>query len=428
MAKAAASGLGSGDSGLNRPIQLVATILIAHAIALGGRVVVDGRAAASGGWLDRAENSPAATQARELPIQHYTKLKRAALSSANGRLGPRMRNPRVARTGLDVEVSMILDEQGKYLRNSGEFKWKETQTPRLKHGPVPVGILSRAKFPLRSCLTPVVATISGRAVGAVFTPRLGDNHIRIEGCGFGREAGEVHLMPASSLDSLEAPIRTIALQLEGSSAWSETEIDVRLDPRLAGLPDFTTTLVIRLADGREVKVEGCRFVAARGEPVPLKTVPASWVKLSATTATSGPIHELEYLSPPAHGAEVPSAALGMSALVIRSDPDAFAGGTDVYDFSALNPGWIVESVQVQRYSIDCPGDVTRASQYGNWSTRLDAHGFTLRWTNSTCLSFIPPMFRFSMNWSEYAVKVWVVGPIGTEPIGATALRTEVSSN
>jgi hypothetical protein len=34
------------------------------------------------------------------------------------------------------------------------------------------------------------------------------------------------------------------------------------------------------------------------------------------------------------------------------------------------------------------------------------------------------MFRFSMNWSEYAVKVWVVGPIGTEPIG-TALRTEV---
>ena len=400
------------------------TLLIAHAFSLGENAVVAGRAAVSGAWLNRGENSQAATEARELPLDHYAKLERTALSSANGRLGPRMRNPQVSRSGLDATVSLVLDEQRRYLHDSGEFKRSGAQTLRLQRNSGTGGVLSGATFPLRSCFDPVVTTVNGRAHGAVFTPRLGDNHFRIEGCGFGTKPGEARLVPRSGVASLEAEMRPIALQLEGSGAWTETEIDVRLDPRLTGLPDLTTVLVVRLADGREVKVDGCHFVAVRGEPVPMKTVSASWVKLSATTVASGPIRQLEYLSPPAHGAELPSTALGMSALVVRSDPGPFADGTDVYDFSGLNPGWVVESVQLQRYSIDCPGDITRASQSGDWSTSFDARGFTLKWTSSTCFSFIPPMFRFSMNWSEYAVKVWVAGPIGTEPVG-TALRTEI---
>jgi hypothetical protein len=400
------------------------TLLIAHALSLGENAVVAGRAAVSGAWLNRGENSQAATEARELPLDHYAKLERIALSSANGRLGPRMRNPQVSRSGLDAVVSLILDEQRRYLHYPGGFKPGGARTLRLQRNSGTGGVLSGATFPLRSCFDPVVITVNGRAHGAVFTPRLGDNDFRIEGCGFGSKPGEVRLVPRSGVASLEAEMRPIALQLEGLGAWSETEIDVRLDPRLAGLPDLTTELVVRLANGREVKVDGCRFVAVRGEPVVMKTVAASWVKLSATTTESGPIRELEYLSPPAQGAEVPSAALGMSAMVVRSAPDPFADGTDVYDFSALNPGWVVESVQIQRYSVDCPGDVTRATEPGDWSTSFDAHGFTLKWTSSTCFSFIPPMFRFSMDSSEYAVKVWVLGPIGTEPIG-TASKTEI---
>jgi hypothetical protein len=34
------------------------------------------------------------------------------------------------------------------------------------------------------------------------------------------------------------------------------------------------------------------------------------------------------------------------------------------------------------------------------------------------------MFRFSIAASEYGVKVWVMGPIGTEPVGVERTRED----
>jgi hypothetical protein len=207
------------------------------------------------------------------------------------------------------------------------------------------------------------------------------------------------------------------LQLEGPSAWSENQIDVRLDPRLAGVPDSKATLLVRLADGRNIELHGCHFVAVRGEPVTLKTIAASWVKLSAPGRTSHSLPQFEYVSPPTSGEDTPGDALRMSAFVIRSDSDDFGAGTDIYDFSALNPGWVVESAQLQNYHVACPGDVTRSRRSGDSRARTDDRGLTVKWASSSCSSFIPPMFRFTMAASEYALKVWVTGPIGTEPVG-----------
>jgi hypothetical protein len=183
-----------------------------------------------------------------------------------------------------------------------------------------------------------------------------------------------------------------------------------------------TTLVVLLRDGRRIELHGCRFVALRGEPRILKTIAASWVKLSATGSRFRPIPQFEYVSPPTSGEDIPPGAAKMSALVIRSDANSFGAGVDTYDFSALSPGWVVESIQIQNYDVACPGDVTRTEQFGNASAKVDDHGLTVTWASHSCSSFIPPMFGFKMASSEYAVKVWVTGPIGTEPVGVDRIQ------
>jgi hypothetical protein len=106
---------------------------------------------------------------------------------------------------------------------------------------------------------------------------------------------------------------------------------------------------------------------------------------------------------------------GTSALVVRSDPEQFSGGTDSFDFSGLNAGWTVESIQLLDYRVSCPGDITSARSFGNWKTSWADRGFAVTWASNTCTSYIPPVSSFALSSSEYAIKVWVIGPAGTQP-------------
>jgi hypothetical protein len=257
----------------------------------------------------------------------------------------------------------------------------------------------------------------------VFTPLATYNHYRIEGCGFGNDPGEVRL--EIDAGSGASSVQSISLQLEQARSWSETEIDVYLDPALSGISDSTATLVIRPPSGRFGTMAGCKFIAARTSPIPLKTIASSWVKLNAASAQLHSIRQLEYVSPPGHGTDVPRDSHEMSALVVRSDVDSFLAGSDFFDFSPLNSGWVVDSIELRRYSAICPGDVTRAEQRGMWGANFDARGFTVAWARHTCRSFIPPIFRFAMSFSEYAVKVWVTGPAGTDPMRTDMLQNGV---
>ena len=397
---------------LNRQSQLVAVLLIAARLLAGERThAVPQSAVAETRQAAPQHNPPAATEAREFPEDEYAKLRAEALSKVIGKPGPRIRNPRLSRGGIDRAILAVLEQQRRYLRNSGV-----SQTS-LRRGPETGSRRSLLKaLTLPSCLKPVIFAVNGRAVGPVFTPHLGDNHFRIEGCGFGNAPGEVRLEPETDSPSIDIRIQGTLLQLERATAWSENQIDVRLDPRLAGIPDSMTTLVVRLADGQEVELHGCRFVAVRDEPIPLKTIAASWVKLSAQDRSSRSLPQFEFVSPPT-SPDIPDDAVKMSAFVIRSDTHAFDPGSDTYDFSALNRGWVVESIQIQDYRAACPGDVTRTERSGDTNAKVEDHALTVNWASASCSSFIPPMFRFTMAASEYAVKVWVMGPIGTEPLG-----------
>jgi hypothetical protein len=357
----------------------------------------------------RVSTSQPAIEARDLPIEQSMRLRTLALAGASSTPGARIKSPHLAEHGWDPAVSEILEQQRAYLRRRA-VSVRET---RFRAGAL-LGLF-KAGIGSPSCLSPAIAAVNGRAAGPVFTPQLGDNHYRIEGCGFGAAPGEVRLEPDTHSAAPARPLK-ITFELDGSGAWSDSEIHVRLDPQLAGMPDFMATLVIAPADGSGIELHGCRFIAVRGEPISLKTIAAPWAKLDTTATALRPITQLEFLSPPGGGDEVPPDAMNMSALVVRSDPDPFSGGTDYYDLSGLNAGWVIESIQLQHYSAVCPGDVIRTDQPGAWDVSLDARSFTVSWTLSSCSSFVPPVFRFEMSSSQYAVKVWVIGPLGTEPV------------
>ena len=77
------------------------------------------------------------------------------------------------------------------------------------------------------------------------------------------------------------------------------------------------------------------------------------------------------------GSAVPKDASASSAFVVRSDPEQFGIGTDNYDFSQLNPGWVVESVQLQTYSVSCPEVGTSAhNRSGVWEAEWALRGVT----------------------------------------------------
>jgi hypothetical protein len=43
-------------------------------------------------------------------------------------------------------------------------------------------------------------------------------------------------------------------------------------------------------------------------------------------------------------------------------------------------------------------------------------GVRVAFEDSVCTSSVPPSFAFNMSLSQYAIRVWVVGPVGTQPL------------
>ena len=313
----------------------------------------------------------------------------------------RRKNPRISRNGLDATVLSTLNQQQAYLASR--------PAPDMPPGS------SKHLVPVFTCDGPMIRSVNGTRDGAVFTPQAARNKYTIEGCSFGSARGRVQLEPRSAV--LGQPIPPIVLQLDNSAtAWSDRQINVHLDPHLSGVPDSPVTLVIYAGSGQRMELPGCFFVAARGEPRLLTVIPATWLKLHATTVRSRSIQQLEYVSPPVRGGEVPQDAAGTSALVVRSDPEPFAAGSDTYDFSRLGPGWAVDSVQLQTYAASCPADITYARSFGRWDVAWDQKSFTINWEGVVCKSFALPFFNFNLTFSQYAAKVWVIGPAGTLPV------------
>jgi hypothetical protein len=342
----------------------------------------------------------AAAASKEIAPDDYKQLRARALAAAEVRVAPRQRNPGITSGGWEPEVSRILDQQQTYLASR----------PPSGHNEI-----SRHTVPAYECNEATIRSVNGNHSGAIFTPRMPANVYIIEGCFFGNARGRIQLELRPVVSG--QPVPSIALQLDNTTgAWSDHEIKVHLDAHVSGIPDSTVTLAIYPANGTRIELPGCFFVALRGEPQMLKVIPASWIRFDATKVRSRALQQLEYVSPPVKGNEVPKDAGETSALIVRSDSERFEPGYDTYDFSNLGPGWAVHSVQLQTYSIPCPADVTYAESFGHWDLTWKQRGFTVSWGGEACTSFPVPFFNFSLSFSEYAAKVWVIGPVGTQPV------------
>jgi hypothetical protein len=369
------------------------------------------------------------TATRELAPERYEKLRLGALSLARVKVFSKLSKSSLSESGVDWNMMAALDQQRAYLleraplasdppqaaqQNNGTFVPSLAAAPRSKSALADVPVWTGISM-ASTCKSPQIRSVNGKAQNAVFTPRLPDNVYRIEGCMFGRVPGQIQLEPhPTSREQTALPIR---LRLKPvANSWSDSQIDVYLDDHLSGVSDTPVTLVIFPGKGQRVELRGCFFVARRGEPKLLHTIPASWVKLEATTTTARGIRQLEYVSSLQAREGIPNDASGTSALILRSDSTPFESGTDVFELSRLNSGWRVESVQLQHYVVSCPGDVVQAKKSGQWATAWTHEGVKVKWAAESCRSYIPPQFKFELSTSLYALKIWVVGPAGTEPI------------
>ncbi len=374
----------------------------------------------------RAEQKiPPASELRELPPEEYAKLKAEALAKAKARMSPKIRNPKAPHGGLDPAILPNLEHQRNYILAHRQTTTSAPRTPQgisKRTDPERSQPFSKAPDPKEpakapstgdGCLAPSIRSVNGLMGKVVFTPERSHQEYIIEGCFFGNERGQVQLEPQVHIVGDSTPVKTIVLQVGPASDWTDNQIIARIDPYTTGVIDYPVELVIYPANGQRIELPGCFFSAVRDTPKLLTRIPSSWVKLDPTTIRSRTVRQLEYIAPASKGRDVPNDAVGTSALVRRSDSEKFAPSTDIFDFSRLLNAWVVESVQLQTYSVSCPGSTTYSDSFGQWATEPDLRSVKVTWEGDACTSYVPPSFRFDMSLSQYALKVWVTGPIGT---------------
>jgi hypothetical protein len=344
------------------------------------------------------------------------KLRAEALENLEVRLTAQFKNPRILSSGLDPAVFTSIQEPP--VDSPSDPRTVNSKRSRAARSAV-AQPSSKQFLSASPCNTPMIRSVNGNREGAVFTPKAPGNVYRIEGCSFGSVRGRIQLELRPVVSG--QPASFIALQLDDTGgAWSDQAITAHLNSQLSGISDSPVTLAIYPANGTRLELPGCLFVALRGEPQLLKVIPAAWVRLDATRVRSRALEQLEYVSPPVNGNQVPKDAAGTSAIVVRSDSERFVSGSDRYDFSNLAQGWVVHSVQLQTYSIACPADVTYSESFGRWDLTWEERGFTVNWGGDACKSYPVPFFNFSLSFSQYAAKVWVIGPVGTQPVAGFA--------
>jgi hypothetical protein len=387
----------------------LATLFLAALLCAGAALFVGKRPAPSSEVLQTASPS---TLHHPLPPDEYENLRARVLKEAGVLLGPKLRNPAISSNGLPLSVLRALQDQRTYLETQVTVIRTALVGARLANGNSGDSPSSQHV----ACHKPMIRSVNGTAKGVVFTPVAANNIYKIEGCFFGDVRGIVQLEAQTGAQA--ESVRPITMQLESTSrgTWSDHELKVKLDTELRGLPDYPVTLVIYPAKRRRIELRGCHFVAARGNPQLLNVIPSTWVSLFPSGIGSRSIRQLEYVSPTEAEGAVPKDATAASAFVVRSDPEQFGIGRDIYDFSHLNPGWVVESVQLQTDRVSCPEVATPVQSSGGWEAAWTPLGVSVAFQETVCPSRARPSFAFNLRMSQYAIRVWVVGPVGTQPL------------
>lgn len=387
----------------------LATLFLTALLCAGAALIAGKRRAPSSEALQTASSSALHDP---LPADEYENLRAQGSNEAAVSLGPKLKNPAISSNGLPLSVFGALQEQRAYLETHVTVLSTVLKAARLTSDN------SRDPSPSQhvTCHKPMIRSVNGKAKGVVFTPMAANNIYKIEGCFFGDVPGIVQLEAHTGAQA--ESVRPITMQLDSTSPgpWSDHELKVKLDTELRGLPDYPVTLVIYPAKRRRIELRGCHFVAARGNPQLLNVIPSTWVSLFPSGVGSRSIRQLEYVSPTEASGAVSKDATAASAFVVRSDPEQFGIGRDSYDFSHLNPGWVVESVQLQTYRVSCPEIAAPVQSSGGWEAAWTPLGVSVAIQETVCPSTARPSFASNLRMSQYAIRVWVVGPVGTQPL------------
>jgi hypothetical protein len=306
--------------------------------------------------------------------------------------------------------------------------------------PNPMGQVSTAQVPFTCVAKSVIHLVDGKTKGVVFTPIIPDGtgfqvpqHV-IQGCYFGKQQGSAYLFGSFKKGQLPLNI----------NYWSDSEIDVALDPTLEGeLDEDNVTLVAKLADGTQLKATGFQFYAARGEPIPLQVIPSYAFRAKNGTAPTSFVTPVSNDQPGAYLVREKSQAIPQSARSCNAvDSSSFAqlddAGVDYYDFGKLTRGFTTDSFastywfgtengcrSLLNMGPYCgKGPVFTHSDAQNLlAVAWDGDNIQVAWRSQVCSGLgwqKDPNGKFQIlfeasSMSRYALTVYVVGPKGVKP-------------
>jgi hypothetical protein len=365
--------------------------------------------------LNSGKNSNSATLAllrQQRQSAAAVQSKAAIQPSSVGSLGPSKTDAATGRSGTQTAQVGT--------KSSGQISAQARQAP-----------------PPISCMRAEISAVDNAPSGIVFSP--GYTYI-IHGCGFGTQPGSVYLMgvkqetaPPQGFNVPPPGLHSDWVKLGVSGAdkhqtqmtWTNTQIEVVVDPNTSGFYDSSTaTVVVILSDNiTQLQAHGFTFFAARAQQT-LASLPRTLYGASSARqlaiiregtgfspahVTDGAGHAVQaHLVSPSAGAII---LPGHTFAVVREgNAGAFPGGTDIIDITGgLQSGFEVSSIQLFYAALTqdlCQGSF---STNGNWNAvRLGGPDrLSVTWQEQSCPG---------IGVSAYAVDVFVEGPRGVSAI------------
>lgn len=299
--------------------------------------------------------------------------------------------------------------------------------------------------------SPVIKGINGEIINMVptFSQDPKYNPFWITGCHFGNTPGQAYLTTSGGTKLANMVVSGGSCQGTGLSlCWSDTLLRIAVDPSLLDVFDQdNVSLVIIPASGPQGQKGGFKFYAMRKE-IPLTSIPQGQVTLANVMDTDGRGVSAYYSSgyrglgfsmawqsqqcssTYGHCASGPTAAeeqtydqllnpsdKGFSAGVDRNDWYRFGGGTDIFDFSKLKPGFGVSRYQIDERTMPTCWNglnvlVISQTNYddGSWNAQFTFSRQQIQVSFAERHAHCDGQGGTDSSNSTYALTVWVSGP------------------
>ncbi|HSR06458.1 MAG TPA: hypothetical protein VLM42_04860, partial [Bryobacteraceae bacterium] len=93
-------------------------------------------------------------------------------------------------------------------------------------------------------------------------------------------------------------------------------------------------------------------------------------------------------------------------------------GEDIYSFRELQPGFVATDASMAYANLQCPSGTLHTE--GSFGVRWVGDDLHAQWQGQTCTTngcggFGQPDCFISPPGSNYALKIWVEGPLGVDP-------------